>query len=231
MRLLRAYERCIAIAFEQVQPRSPGMVLMHGGCDSARSDAATIVARSLGGIIVSARGVNTHVAETTRAPGCALPHDAPGAPHKHGVYLTLAKRARHVLSAGYCVIVDAPFMRRRERDEFARISSEMGRACVLLSVPAPEALLHAAHLAEFAPRVSEALGTRLAVLERELSAAEPVLSNEHLTAVDVPRNGGVTPRVLARVRAALDVYAKAASATPSVGSPTLPQSRDTAETA
>jgi hypothetical protein len=231
MRRLRGYERCIAIAFEQVQPGSRGMVLMHGVCASARSDSARTVARSLGGIIVSASGVNTHMAEASRAPDCALPHDAPGAPHKLGVYLTLAQRARHVLSADYFVIVDAPFMRRRERDEFARITSERGLACVLLSVPAPEALLHAAHLAEFAPRVSEALGTRLAVLERELSTGEPVLSSEHLTAVEVPRHGGLAPRVLARVRAALDVHGTAASQPPPTGSPTLPQSRDAAEMA
>ena len=92
-------------------------------------------------------------------------------------YASLRERARQLLQQGWTVVVDAAFLRRQERDDFARLASELDCPFHILAPHAPLALLRERIAARQATGGDPSEAT-LAVLERQLQWIEPLGGDE-----------------------------------------------------
>jgi predicted kinase len=100
-------------------------------------------------------------------------------------YDRLAALAAGIADAGWPAVVDAAFLRRDERDAFARLAAARGIPFVIVSCVADEGTLRARIEARRAAGSDPSEAT-LAVLERQLATHEPLADDErpHVVALD-----------------------------------------------
>ncbi|TWO81037.1 AAA family ATPase [Denitratisoma oestradiolicum] len=92
-------------------------------------------------------------------------------------YRRLAELARQVLGQGWSVIVDAAFLKRRERDEFHALSETCTVPFAILAPSAPVEVLRQ-RVAARARKGRDASEATLEVLERQLVSHEPLEADE-----------------------------------------------------
>jgi aminoglycoside phosphotransferase family enzyme/predicted kinase len=98
------------------------------------------------------------------------------------VYARLRKIAQAALAAGWPTIVDAAFLRRDERAQFAALAAEAGVPFAIVDCRAPLALLQSRVAARQAAG-SDASEADLAVLDRLAGADEPLDAGERTEAI------------------------------------------------
>ncbi|XOZ33225.1 AAA family ATPase [Halomonadaceae bacterium KBTZ08] len=107
-------------------------------------------------------------------------------------YKRLESLAYQILSAGYPVIVDAAALRQHERDGLAEVAESLATPFVLLACEAPESVLRE-RIRERAERKGEVSEADEAVLEHQLSTAEPIGDSErsHTIHIHTDRPGAM----------------------------------------
>jgi aminoglycoside phosphotransferase family enzyme/predicted kinase len=99
-------------------------------------------------------------------------------------YARLSALAETILDAGYSPLVDATFLARGERERLLRLAGRRGVPCRLLDLRAPgEVLRRRVSAREAAGRDPSEAG--VAVLERQLAAADPLTDAERRVALAV----------------------------------------------
>ena len=109
--------------------------------------------------------------------------------------------AEGIIATGYTAIVDAAFLRRAEREAFARIAARHGVPFAIVSCTAHEATLRSRIVARAASGRDPSEAT-LAVLDRQLATQEPIADHERAATVVI--DTGVGDEAVAR---ALDAVA------------------------
>ncbi|MGE0069274.1 MAG: AAA family ATPase [Thiomonas sp.] len=99
-------------------------------------------------------------------------------------YARLLESAAAVLDAGYPVIVDAAFLRARERAAFRRLADSKGVPFTILHCHAEPAVLRQRVRAR-STRRDDASEADLAVLDRQLATGEPLGADERAACIDV----------------------------------------------
>jgi hypothetical protein len=92
-------------------------------------------------------------------------------------YDRLKQAARDVVESGYCVIVDAAFLWRAERDEFRTLARGLGVRFLIASCRASEAALRS-RVARREAAMSDASEAGVAVLENQLATQQPLGADE-----------------------------------------------------
>ena len=116
-------------------------------------------------------------------------------------YARLGELARTVLAAGFPVIVDATFLASAQRRAFRDLAAAQGVAFVILAPQTPPALMRQ-RVAARAAAGSDASEATLAVLERQLAAAEPLAADESALAIAFDTSNEVDAVALAAAVAA-----------------------------
>ena len=98
------------------------------------------------------------------------------------------------LRDGWSVLLDATFLRRRERRAAAALAARHGAPFHLLALDAPRGVLDA-RLAARGPDASDATG---AVLQQQLAALQPPAADERACSVVVDPGSARDARALAR---------------------------------
>ncbi len=111
-------------------------------------------------------------------------------------YARLAALARTVLGAGYPVIVDATFLARAQRARFRALAAELGVPFAILVPRTPVATMRARVAAREAAG-GDASEATVAVLERQLAAAEPLADDEADAAVAFDADSAIDATALA----------------------------------
>ena len=93
------------------------------------------------------------------------------------LYHHLAALARQILAAGWPVIIDAAFLRRRQRDLLRGVAREAGVSFLFTTVTAPEAVLRA-RIAVRAAAGSDPSDAGIPVLEHQLATREALAADE-----------------------------------------------------
>ncbi|MHB1291766.1 MAG: AAA family ATPase, partial [Sulfuricella sp.] len=117
-------------------------------------------------------------------------------------YRRLAEVARGIVRSGYSAIVDAAFLKRRERAAFHELAEELSVPFVILDVTAPENLLRE-RVKQRMQHGRDASEADITVLENQLRNSEP-LDDSELTVtigVDTERTGNVQALVQRLARA------------------------------
>jgi hypothetical protein len=99
-------------------------------------------------------------------------------------YRRLADVAREIIQSGYSAIVDATFLKRRERTTFHELAQELGVPFVILDVTAPERLLRE-RVQQRKQHGHDASEADIAVLENQLRNSEPLDGKEFSVTIEV----------------------------------------------
>jgi aminoglycoside phosphotransferase family enzyme/predicted kinase len=110
-------------------------------------------------------------------------------------YRRLAEVARGIVQSGYPAIVDAAFLKRRERAAFHELAQELGVPFVILDVTAPENLLRE-RVKQRMQRGRDASEADIAVLENQLRNSEALDSSEQAATIGVDTERAVNAQAL-----------------------------------
>ena len=183
----RAY---LALALTIAEPTAPQLVITHGLSGSGKTWASSrwLLAETSGRAIRLRSDV-----ERKRLHGLgALTSSGSGlntglyAPQTHGdTYASLLARAAGLLRQGWSVLVDAAFLRQRERQAFADLAVVDAAPFHLLAPEAPVAVLRE-RIAARQARGNDASEATLAVLEQQLGWVEPLSDTERSHRLPTP---------------------------------------------
>jgi aminoglycoside phosphotransferase family enzyme/predicted kinase len=213
-RHLTRFNHSLALAEALTQSQGPGLIQMHGVTDGARSEMASAIADALQAITLRYDAELSRIQQSRPAgktPPAPLWYVAASAAHE--VYEALAKSVLDVLRGDYLAVIDAPSLLRFERDTLARSARAAGAPVVIVTTHPSKPLLRAAWMAGFAPRDVDDPEGRLLRIERELFTIENIVAPEELAIVDLDARG-LTPKVLERIRDALEGRAREEAAEP-----------------
>ena len=176
----------LALAERLERERDPRLLVTHGLSGSGKSHLSRQLLACAGAIRVRSD------VERKRLFGLQGLDDASSRPGE-GIYAPDATQrtyerllalAAHSLDAGYPTIVDATFLRERERDAFREAARARGVPFAILHCHAEAGVLRERVAARRAGR-GDASDADLAVLERQLSGREPLRDDERRVAIEV----------------------------------------------
>ncbi|RMH37983.1 MAG: aminoglycoside phosphotransferase [Nitrospirae bacterium] len=176
----------LTLAERLVKEGSCAVIILHGLSGSGKTSLAQELLEATGAIRVRSDierkrlfGVKPHERTDKAQESVVYSEETTQA-----VYGRLEECARHVLAAGYPVIVDATFLRRVQRERFQRLAAEWGVPFRIVHVWARDRILQerVARRIEEARDASEA---DLRVLERQLMMDEPFTEEERSSVVSV----------------------------------------------
>ena len=177
-------EECLAYLrlASRLAHRGPGLlVLMHGLACSGKTTVSQRLLEALGAVRIRTdveRKRLQGVAPATRlaeAPGEGLYDPRETA----RVYAHVAQLARACIEAGHPVIVDAAFLERDRRAEFAALAHALGAAVQVVECRCPEDILRA-RAERRAHEGRDASDADARVLEWQLARVEPLAAEERL---------------------------------------------------
>ncbi|WP_372523107.1 AAA family ATPase, partial [Sulfuricaulis sp.] len=182
------------LAERYTQTLHPVLIITHGLSGSGKTWLSQQLLESLGTIRLRSD------VERKRLHGLA-PHARSGSAIDSGIYTAeagrrtyarLAELAQTILRAGHPVIVDAAFLKRHQRDQLCVVANQTRVPFVILDVQTPESVLRA-RLQQRSRQSREASEADLAVLDRQLSAREPLSADEQSATLIV--DGGASPNI------------------------------------
>ena len=166
---------------------SPALILMHGVSGSGKTTVSTEIVKAIGAIRVRSDVERKRLFAETLKPKTEDLHD-PGLYHSdmtERTYDRLQDLARILLCAGFSVVVDATFLRQRQREAFRVLANEQTCAWFILDVFASEAVL-AERIERRSQEGRDASDATVAILERQQEIEESFTPAEqtHVIRVD-----------------------------------------------
>jgi hypothetical protein len=175
-----------ALARRLAGPGDARLMITHGVSGSGKSFVAQRVLEQAGAVRLRSDverkrlfGLGPLQRSATLVPGGIYTEDA-----TRRTFATLHERARLALQSGYPTLVDAAFLRARERDSFRALAAELHVPFAILYCHArPEALRHRVEQRQRQGR--DASEADVAVLEHQLETHEPLGEAERREAIVV----------------------------------------------
>jgi uncharacterized protein len=188
----------LAIRYSTPPERMP-IVVLHGFSGSGKSWLGKRLVETLGAIRIRS-DVERKRLFGLPAEACtdsAVAVGAYAAAITQETYRRLPALAYPIVDAGFPVILDATYLLRSQRQQIRRLATVAGMPFVILDVQAPESVLREriTHRKEHERDASEAT---LAVLDHQLSIAEPLGSDEQKDAIRVDSTKPVDLAALGR---------------------------------
>jgi aminoglycoside phosphotransferase family enzyme/predicted kinase len=174
------------LAERYTRPSRPRLWLTHGMSGSGKTSATQRLVEATGAIRLRSDverkrlgGLAPLERSTSR---CAPNLYTPAVTQR--TYARLAQLAALVVQAGFTAIVDATFLQRAQRDVFRCLATQLGVPFALFDFQAHEETLRrrVAHRSAHADDASEA---DLAVLNKQLTAQEPLMADEQACALTI----------------------------------------------
>ena len=165
----------------------PALILMHGVSGSGKTTVSTEIVQAMGAIRVRSDVERKRLFAETLKPKTEDLHGS-GLYHSdmtERTYDRLQDLARILLCAGFSVVVDATFLRQRQREAFRVLANEQGCACIIFDVFAPEAVL-AERIERRSQEGRDVSDANVEIMERQQETEEPLTQAEqpHVMRVD-----------------------------------------------
>ncbi|CAK0755222.1 conserved hypothetical protein [Gammaproteobacteria bacterium] len=176
---LASYRRYLKLALGYTRPSPRLLVIAHGPSGVGKTTLTNHLLHRLGAIRIRSD------VERKRLFGL-MPLERSESRQFEGIYTAEANRrtyqriedlAAEVLAAGFTVIVEATFLKRRGRDAMRALAARQGAVFALLDLRATPATLHA-RIVERQRVGLDASEAGVAVLEHQLATAEPLTNDE-----------------------------------------------------
>lgn len=177
----------IELARETAAPPEPTLWITHGLSGSGKSTGCGEVIERRGAIrlrsdIERKRFFGLHPAHRPSGREAEKLYSESA---NQATYGRLRQLARHVLHAGYPVVVDATFLQIARRQEFAEFAQEEGVPFRILDFPCEEGTLRQ-RIANRVTLGNDVSDAGIEVLESQLRTAEPLTAEEEAIAVTMP---------------------------------------------
>ncbi len=169
----------LRLASSLTRPARPALLIAHGFSGSGKTTATQALLESLGAVRLRSDVERKRLLGLAagQASGSPLGGGIYGEDMAEATYAELLRLARQVLSAGYPVIVDATFLRRRQRASFRALAQELGLPFLILDCRADGNELRR-RVARRAAKGLDASEATLEVLVQQMSTAEPLGPDE-----------------------------------------------------
>ncbi|MGE0096896.1 MAG: AAA family ATPase [Hydrogenophaga sp.] len=180
----------LALAGRIAQPGPPRLLITHGLSGSGKTHASSrwLLLEASGRAIRLRSDVERkrlHGLDAHEASGSG-PNDGLYSPQANlDTYDHLLQRARGLLQDGWTVLVDAAFLRHRERADFGALAQSMGCPFHILAPEAPLAVLRE-RIRHRQAQGQDASEATLEVLERQLGWLEPLNEAERACCIAPP---------------------------------------------
>jgi aminoglycoside phosphotransferase family enzyme/predicted kinase len=200
--LERDFRGYLALAERYPAPLRPFLAIAHGLSGSGKTTLTQSMVEALG--VIRARsdverkrlfGLAPLEPSRSELGGGLYTEDA-----SQRTYARLLEVARSVLHAGFPVVIDATFLKARQRGMFRELAASMNVPFAILAFEAPDALLRA-RLERRAERKSDASEAGPGVLELQMRALEPLTEADRAQLVSVAADG---PLDIAALRSRLE---------------------------
>ena len=205
---LAAFKRYLTLAVGYVRPHRGAVIITHGLSGSGKTWLTSQVMSPLRAVRIRSdierkrqHGLSALAQSASGAGAGIYAPDASVRTYEH-----LACQARHVARAGFPVIVDAAFLRRRQRDAFRALAVELQVPFVILDMEAESEVLQS-RILDRAAHGTDASEATLAVLEAQMRDQEPLTNEERADAIEL-HTGSMTA---GNVAALCDMLAKRVS--------------------
>jgi len=195
------YREYLSLAARCARLSAPGIVITHGLSGSGKTTRSAALVDEAGAIRIRTDVERKRIhglpplARTESAPDAGLYSAAA----TDRTYAHVACLARTVAAAGYPVVIDGTFLRRRYRDQFRALAADLDVPFTIVDFVASVETLRA-RILERREAGSDASEANLEVLERQRRSAEPIAPDERAVTVtfDAERSldvsHGVEPR-------------------------------------
>ncbi|GAB4169461.1 MAG: AAA family ATPase [Rhodocyclaceae bacterium] len=169
----------LAVAGRWMSPGRPALILTHGLAGSGKTTYAQAIVERLGAIRLRSDVERKRLAGLAPAArtGSALAAGLYGEQATRRTYERLARLAGEVLDAGFVTIVDATFLKRRQRELLRDVARGRGVPFRILSPSAPEALLRQRIAARLGAG-EDASEATAEVLDWQIREQEPLAEDE-----------------------------------------------------
>lgn len=201
---LAAYAAYIGYARRVIARQRCALVIMHGLSGSGKTFVAQVLLEALGAVRIRSdiERKRLHRLPPTVRSGSGVGSGLYGDAATKATYDELSELARLVVGAGFPVVIDATFLKRRQRAMFRQLAAELAVPFLILDCDAPDAVLRE-RIAERELASADASEATLAVLDSQLRTAEPLAADEaeHALCVDTVKDD--LKEVVKRVNAAM----------------------------
>lgn len=178
-RSLAEFRTYLDLAGGETQPHEPAIVITHGVTASGKTTSTQALVEATGAVRVRSdvERKRLHGMAAGERSGSAVGEGlyAPGATEQ--TYARLAALARTIATAGYVAIVDAAFLKRRQRDLLRRVAANLHVPFSILDYSAPHDILRERVARRLLNGRDASEGT-LEVLEQQLATEEPLTEEE-----------------------------------------------------
>lgn len=190
-KVLEEHRSYLSLALGYVRPDLPQLLIMHGVSGTGKSYLATRLA-SAGGFTHLRSDIERKRLFGIPPLGSSRPSgiDIYTREASERTYQVLLAATQAALSGGWSVIVDATFLRKRQRQPFIELAARLGCRCAVLSLLAPSETLReriSARLISGADP-SEA---NIEVLEEQLRSVQTPDENEKALIIEIDTQGPV----------------------------------------
>lgn len=183
--ILSRYDGYAALAERYTQAETPTLIITHGLSGSGKTTVAGQMVEGMGAVRLRSDIERKRLAgmAATDRPGDGVGEGLYSPAMNEATYDRLADLAVMLLDTGLPIVVDAAFLRRSERDRFARIAAASNASFLIIDLKAPESLLRERITARTAAG-GDASDAGIAVLEAQIAGHDPVAAGEKSLAVD-----------------------------------------------
>ena len=184
-------ERYLATAIDLAAPKAPLLVITHGLSGSGKTTVTDELVSSLPAVRARSdlERKRLHGLAPTARSGSGLGTGLYAAVASQKTYAALAEIADALLRNGQNALIDAAFLSRRDRLRFRQVAAFNAARFAILDCTASTAELRR-RIAARSSKGRDASEADLAVLERQLSLAEPFdrAERRHVVTVDTERD-------------------------------------------
>jgi aminoglycoside phosphotransferase family enzyme/predicted kinase len=176
---LETYAAYVAYARRIIEPRRCAVIITHGLSGSGKTFLAQAVLEAFGAVRIRSdlERKRLHGLPAAAHSGSEVGAGLYNPAATRATYDTLAELARDVIGAGYPVVVDATFLKRRQRDKFRALAGELGVPFLILDCDAPVSVLQQ-RIAARRQTAADASEATPAVLDQQLRTAESLTEGE-----------------------------------------------------
>jgi hypothetical protein len=185
----RAY---FQLADRYTRPRKAALVITHGVSGSGKTTATQELLEQSGAVRLRS-DIERRRDDTAAADKSASAADRYTPAARDAIYEKLLRKVEIGLTAGFPVIVDATFLRRKHRDAFRQLATRLSVPFYILAFDADLATLRQ-RIAERQRAGSDASDATSAVVEAQWTEREPLADDEREFAIAI-RDGDVRPAI------------------------------------
>ena len=184
----------IRLAHDCLLPsKRPPLVITHGLSGSGKSHLSATLLQALGAVCVRSDVERQRLVGAGKIRAAEL-YTTAGIDR---TYRALALRARTIVECGYPAIVDATFLKRRQRMRFLELARELGAPFVILSLNAPMETLEA-RVARRQAEATDASEATVDVLRGQRTTMDELSNEEREAALEVSSGGELDVNAIAR---------------------------------